>query len=351
MPTVSVIVPVYQVEAYLPQCIDSILAQSFQDFELILVDDGSPDGSGEICDRYAERDPRIHVLHKKNAGVSCARNSGLELAAGEYVTFCDSDDAYEPEHLEILLRRLLDNGADSAVTSFKTVTEDGTELQSWERQAGVFAFPAPEDKIDYLLGKIMTPDVGWEVCTRLFRRSIIEERHIRFCETCGNFAEDLGFVILYILCGQIEASGSDATYRYLQRSSSMMHNSGRVIKLDQVNEVSKYIYPSFAQVAAQAKRSRSFTILHAAILYNQASKLLRNPALVHEAVSGVQNQVWMKKHLRGILFHRRRLQQYFGKEKAWKIILLSHFLRHQNRTFYRLERSIINRLFATIETY
>lgn len=88
------------------------------------------------------------MLHKENAGVSCTRNSGLELASGKYVAFCDSDDAYEPEHLEILLRRLLDNGADSAVTSFKTVTEDGTDLQTWERQAGVFAFSAPEDKIE-----------------------------------------------------------------------------------------------------------------------------------------------------------------------------------------------------------
>lgn len=95
-PTISIIVPVYNVEKYLPRCIDSILNQTFSDFELILVDDGSPDRCGHICDEYAAKDERIRVIHKRNGGVSSARNAALDIVQGEYVMFCDGDDAAEP---------------------------------------------------------------------------------------------------------------------------------------------------------------------------------------------------------------------------------------------------------------
>lgn len=99
MPQFSVIVPVYKAERYIAQCIESVLKQTFSDFELILVDDGSPDKSGEICDSYAKMDSRIHVLHKKNGGVTAARGDGLRIATGDYVLFLDSDDYYTPDLL------------------------------------------------------------------------------------------------------------------------------------------------------------------------------------------------------------------------------------------------------------
>ena len=102
MPKVSVIVPVYNVEKYLARCVDSILNQTFNDFELILVDDGSPDNSGKICDEYAERDSRVKVIHKQNGGVSSARNLGIKTSIGEFITFIDSDDWIEPKMFEQL---------------------------------------------------------------------------------------------------------------------------------------------------------------------------------------------------------------------------------------------------------
>ena len=95
-PKISVIVPVYNVEKYLPRCIDSILSQTFKDFELLLIDDGSPDNSGKICDDYKRKDVRVRVFHKENGGVSSARNLGLDNAKGEWITFSDSDDSLEP---------------------------------------------------------------------------------------------------------------------------------------------------------------------------------------------------------------------------------------------------------------
>ena len=119
MPKVSVIVPVYQCEDYLCACIDSVLAQRFRDFELILVDDGSPDGCGKIIDGYAGRDSRIVAVHQKNGGPSSARNTGLSRAKGEYVYFLDSDDMMDPELLETAVP-CMDSGWDMTVFGFRT---------------------------------------------------------------------------------------------------------------------------------------------------------------------------------------------------------------------------------------
>ena len=100
VPKVSVIVPVYNSEKYLPETIDSILNQKFADFELILIDDGSKDSSGVICDSYAAKDSRVRVIHKENGGICSARNAGLKIARGEYLAFCDNDDKYLPNLLE-----------------------------------------------------------------------------------------------------------------------------------------------------------------------------------------------------------------------------------------------------------
>ena len=109
-PRISVIVPVYNVEAYLEQCINSIQNQTLREIEIILVDDGSLDNCPQICDKYAESDERIHVIHQNNKGVSAARNTGLRLARGEYIAFVDSDDQVAPEYLAILLKHMVSGG-------------------------------------------------------------------------------------------------------------------------------------------------------------------------------------------------------------------------------------------------
>ena len=110
VPEISVIVPVYKVEEYLPQCVDSILVQTFTNFELLLVDDGSPDRCGEICEEYAGKDTRIRVFHQQNSGVSAARNIGLQHAKGTYIVFVDSDDWVSTDYLLHLYKSLPDTG-------------------------------------------------------------------------------------------------------------------------------------------------------------------------------------------------------------------------------------------------
>ena len=102
-PLISIIVPVYKVEKYLKRCVDSILTQTYQNMEVILVDDGSPDNCGAICDRYKETDNRVVVIHKKNGGLSDARNAGLDIATGEYIMFIDSDDFVEIDMMESMM--------------------------------------------------------------------------------------------------------------------------------------------------------------------------------------------------------------------------------------------------------
>ena len=129
-PLVSIIVPVYKVEAFLDRCVESLLAQSYENIEIILVDDGSPDACPGMCDGWAEKDHRIQVLHKANGGLSDARNQGVKLARGEYVCFVDSDDYVSPDHVEYLLGLLRDYGADIACGSFRPVSGDGESFGS-----------------------------------------------------------------------------------------------------------------------------------------------------------------------------------------------------------------------------
>lgn len=120
MELISIILPIYNVEKDLSRCIESILAQTYTEFEMILVDDGSPDRCGEICDRYAQEDTRIQVIHKKNGGVSEARNAGLDAAHGKYICWVDPDDYIHPQYLETLYRIMQESKADVVVCDYKT---------------------------------------------------------------------------------------------------------------------------------------------------------------------------------------------------------------------------------------
>lgn len=126
---ISVIVPVYNVAAYLKQCLDSILSQEYSDLEVILIDDGATDDSGAICDQYGASDPRIRVIHKKNGGAAAAKNTGLAVATGEYLSFVDSDDYLEPGAYAYMVKALRETGADAGEFSFRDVYRNRQEEQ------------------------------------------------------------------------------------------------------------------------------------------------------------------------------------------------------------------------------
>lgn len=168
MPELSIIVPVYKVEPYLCKCIDSILAQTFTDFELILIDDGSPDGCGAICDAYAVRDDRVIVIHQKNAGVSAARNAGMDIACGDYIGFVDPDDWIEPEMYETMLRTAKETGAEVVVCGCKYTDVAASKFSPAFLQERTYT---SEELLRELFGQ--PNHVGGGVCNKLFSRSAI----------------------------------------------------------------------------------------------------------------------------------------------------------------------------------
>ena len=186
MPTISVIVPVYKVEEYLPACIRSILRQTYRDFELILVDDGSPDRSGEICDEFAKQDERVRVIHQGNGGVSKARNAGLVFSKGEWICFVDADDLITPNYLSTFIKH--------ASLRFDILQQDSMYLDKTLR--------LKKKAKGYTRTKIFTADELIEgkhpyncvVWGNLFRRSVIFSNCIRFEEDLTN-AEDVDFFI------------------------------------------------------------------------------------------------------------------------------------------------------------
>lgn len=196
-PQISVIVPVYNVSMYLEKCVESLLAQTFADFELILVDDGSSDESGGICDSYEEKDSRVQAIHQRNAGVSAARNRGLARARGTYIAFVDADDWAAPEMLENLLHEITWNETDMAICRFYEVTDGKKEIHNDHFPWGVYEGEKIMPMFRQMFGG---REMMGSICRCMFKAGIIRRVGISFSPL--RFSEDLLFVLEYLLCCQ-----------------------------------------------------------------------------------------------------------------------------------------------------
>lgn len=219
MPKISVIVPIYNVELYLRKCIDSILNQEFPDFELLLVDDGSTDASGIICDEYALMDARIKVFHTSNRGVSAARNLGMDQASGEWITFVDSDDWVEKEYLSCFLQSEL---APKSI-AYQGVILDYSACHR-ENMIGISYADISFDSSNIVRAiseyKILNNCL---IAAKLFNREVIRQHHIRFCERIS-LAEDMIFVRHYLCYVEEIRLYALASYHYMQRFSKSLSN-------------------------------------------------------------------------------------------------------------------------------
>lgn len=180
-PLISVIIPVYKAEKYLPACLDSVLAQTYRNLEIILIDDGSPDNSGKICDSYAERDSRICVIHQENAGVSAARNAGLDAASGDYIGFVDADDYIKPDMYEALFKRLQECGADIAQCGHSRISLDGTVICEIEAEQAVLDRKSA-------IKELLVGDIHYSDWDKLYRRGLFDG--VRF-DLRVSYGEDL----------------------------------------------------------------------------------------------------------------------------------------------------------------
>ena len=223
MSEISVIVPVYRAEAFLRKCTESILAQTMGELEVLLIDDGSPDGSGALCDQIAGEDSRVRVFHKENGGVSSARNLGMAQARGTYLSFVDADDWLPADALETLYRALREAGADTAGGAHNRVETDGRqEKEPGALPAGVYG---PEEIrrgiVDRLLGERMGKPgevLNGFVWRFLFSREIIQGHNMAFA---GAYLEDELFLLEYFCYARKLAMVDQPVYQYLQNPVSV----------------------------------------------------------------------------------------------------------------------------------
>ena len=190
---ISVIIPVYNVEKYVAKCLDSVIAQTYRDLEIIIVDDGATDSSGKICDEYASKDERIQVIHKSNGGLSSARNAALDIATGEYIAFVDSDDYLALEAFEKCHTKLVETGADVCMFSHCTINDAGCTPHNLPLEKD---FYSTNEVKDFILPKFFgktDADAELEgfVCRQIFKKEIIGE--LRFRSEREYFAEDIVF--------------------------------------------------------------------------------------------------------------------------------------------------------------
>lgn len=249
-PEISVIVPVYNAEKYLNRCIDSILAQTYTDFELLLIDDGSTDNSGKICDEYAEKDTRIRVFHKENGGASSARNVGLDNACGEWIAFADSDDYVFPEWLSIfIIAEDIDLSCQGMITDKPLDKNIFQTTYSFEFYGNTFGF-LQHAHAHQILGYLFL---------KIFKNDYIKANNLRFDETIKLQEDDI-FVLQYLkYCTKIKAT-INCGYKYFVPDWGKKHNLSLRNHIDKHIKILKVI-----RNIPNAKRTDLF-IFHQAML-------------------------------------------------------------------------------------
>lgn len=226
MPRVSVIVPIYNVEKYLDRCMESLLNQTLKNIEIIMVDDGSPDLCPQMCDEYAKKDSRVKVVHKKNAGLGLARNSGLDIATGEYVAFVDSDDYVGLDMYKTLYDRAEANKCDAVYCGFRTEVRENKWVYS--NEVDVDQLWKREDVQQFMLDMIAS-GVGikaerlyqMSVWHSIYKRSLIEENHFRFVSEREVASEDIPFQVDFLSKANTVAYVSKAFYSYCLNGTSL----------------------------------------------------------------------------------------------------------------------------------
>lgn len=270
---VSVIIPVYNVEKYLVRCLDSVRAQTYQNMEIILIDDGSQDSSAVLCDCFQKIDNRIRVIHKENGGLSSARNAGLDVATGTYVYFLDSDDYIEPQLLEKVVFAL--ENTESDWCGFWAWREDirghvkyriSFETDQWD-------LADDEERISFLLGIFLNYHIGWEACFHIYRRDIIENNSLRFYSERIVFAEDLLFSFCYLLYAKRGLCIPEVFYHYVEREESLMGKKAEVNVLPPIQNMSDMAYENVCRSGNRLLKEK-FGLINMALLEWHARKYI-----------------------------------------------------------------------------
>lgn len=321
----SVIIPVYNVEEYLVKCVDSILGQTYRSLEVILVNDGSKDGSGRICDDFAAKDPRVKVIHQENGGLSRARNAGIEAATGEYITFVDSDDWIEADAYEHLLS-LIEKYQVKLVCGGNFDVDGGTG----EKKLGLC--PKKEEVLtaEEFVGRMLLWD-GFDssACDKIYHRSLLE--NFRYPE--GKVCEDVAITYKIVLSTDRAALSDRPFYNYYHRPGSITISTAEVIteKTFHFSQHTEKIYPyirdNHPAIEPQARYLRVRSLSHILLLLEQADAQVRKDFAAQYRHARKE----LKKHTGFIL-----KTHYLGKkEKITDLLLNLGLYRHLRPIFHR----------------
>lgn len=234
-PEISVIVPVYRVEGFIEECVTSVLKQTFLDFELILVDDGSPDRCPQLCEEMAEKDDRIHVIHKENGGLSSARNAGMKIASGKYLFFLDSDDYLHPKTLETLYGIAKRESCDIVSCEFRKTQERYWEYRPEDQSDALCEFLSREEALE----KMYSPAHAFSVvaCAKLYYKELFEG--IEY--PTGRLHEDEFTTYKLIFRSKKIAFLHAGYYNYYQNPQSITHAAYRMQRLDALSALKEQL--------------------------------------------------------------------------------------------------------------
>ena len=310
---ISVIVPVYKVENYIDKCVRSLLMQTYKDYEVILVDDGSPDNCPLICDRYADENDRVRTLHKKNGGLSDARNYGVTHAKGEFVTFVDSDDFVDVEYLETLYGLLKKNECDVAVTGIETFSNNISNIKNDNIKEFVYTKQEALEKMLY------QNTLDTSACAMLIPTEIVR----RFPFPVGKYHEDEFTTYKYYSSVERVAVTTKKQYFYLQRNGSIMHVFGKssMDELDAADNLVEYCKQNYSNLVAAAE-SKKFS--------DYCQVLLSNPSIKKECPD-VYNRIhlYLKKKSMQILFDKKCRRK--NRVAAMLLLISDNLLQIANR--------------------
>ena len=272
MGKISIIIPVYNVEPYLSRCLDSVLNQTYTNFEILCVDDGSTDNSGNICDEYAERDSRIKVFHKENGGLSTALNVGIKNFSGDYIGFADSDDWVEPQMYEVLYKSLTDINVHLSAVCFVRDYDTNPVVE-----AGIEKIPdrvlKQKEMLLYAIRNVHYAGFGRVVWNKLYRADIIKNSGVMFDDSL-RIAMDLKFVTDLLMSGDITGIFTNKPlYHYVQRQGSLMRLNKMEYRLDELRcykaIIEKADQKGFNDVTTWLKRQHCY---NASLLTESAAK-------------------------------------------------------------------------------
>lgn len=313
---VSIIVPVYNVAQYLDRCLDSLVKQTDPNIEIILVDDGSTDGSGALCDLWQQRDGRIRVFHKPNGGLSDARNHGLERASGEYICFIDSDDWCDLRYVEVMRGVLEDTGSDLVECDYLTTDERTPAPVSGQTAYDYQVFEGKECFLRFLTNEFFV-----SVCNKLYRRSLLESQPFRR----GVYHEDEFWTYRIFSRAQRACRLRYTGYYYYQRQGSIVHTTPSQKRLTDAFTAAKermdFIELHYPEYASIGYSKMMYTCMY---LYNNAG------CSTLPQVSGLQEELLSCFH---IIFRKYLRRRQYQKE-MWRFCFFRLFPNGYCRRYY-----------------